>query len=183
MRVALGQVPALTDDYIAYALQLGVPSIHLNTPALPGTHRWEVADLLALAATGGGRRAPPRGDRERPNSFYMDVMLGRPGRDEQIEHFQATIRNLERLGSRSWATTSSRHRSGGHRRARTAEAAPSSPDTTMRSRSIPNGRATFSSRAGRRRRTTRSSGARSMRPTACSTTTRCGPTTSTSSRP
>jgi mannonate dehydratase len=98
MRVALGQVPALTDDYLAYARQLGLRSIHLNTPALPGTKRWEAADLRALR-----RRAESAGLRLEaienvPNSFYMDVMLGRPGRDEQIEHFQATIRNFGAAG-------------------------------------------------------------------------------------
>jgi mannonate dehydratase len=33
-----------------------------------------------------------------PNSFYMDIMLGRPGRDEEIENFQATIRNFGAAG-------------------------------------------------------------------------------------
>ena len=62
IRVALGQVPGLTDDYITYAQQLGVHSIHLNTPALPGTRRWEVADLLGLRhrAEGAGLRPNTR---------------------------------------------------------------------------------------------------------------------------
>jgi mannonate dehydratase len=33
-----------------------------------------------------------------PVSFYDKAMLGLPGRDEQIEHYQATIRNLGRAG-------------------------------------------------------------------------------------
>ena len=33
-----------------------------------------------------------------PNSFYDRAMLGLPGRDEQIENYQATIRNMGRAG-------------------------------------------------------------------------------------
>jgi mannonate dehydratase len=98
IRVALGQVPGLTDEYIAYARQLGVPSIHLNTPALPGTRRWEVADLLALRQRAESAGLRLEAIENVPNDFYMDVMLGRPGRDEQIEDFQATIRNFGAAG-------------------------------------------------------------------------------------
>ena len=98
IRVALGQVPGLTDEYIAYAQQLGVPSIHVNTPALPGTKRWEVADLLALRLRAESAGLRLEAIENVPNSFYMDAMLGRPGRDEEIENFQATIRNFGAAG-------------------------------------------------------------------------------------
>jgi mannonate dehydratase len=98
IRVALGQVPGLTDEYIAYAQQLGVPSIHVNTPALPGTKRWEVADLLALRQRAEAAGLRLEAIENVPNSFYMDAMLGRPGRDEEIENFQATIRNFGAAG-------------------------------------------------------------------------------------
>jgi mannonate dehydratase len=98
MRVALGQVPALTDDYLVYAQQLGVMGIHLNTPALPGTRRWETADLVALRERAESAGLRLEAIENIPNSFYMDVMLGRPGRDEQIEDVQATIRNMGEAG-------------------------------------------------------------------------------------
>ena len=98
MRVALGQVPALTDDYITYAQQLGVSSIHLNTPALPGSRRWEVADLLALRQRAEAAGLRLEAIENVPNSFYMDAMLGGPGRDEEIENFAATIRNFGEAG-------------------------------------------------------------------------------------
>ena len=94
IRIALGQVPALTDDYLVFAQQLGLTSIHLNTPALPGTRRWEADDLRALRLRAASAGLRLEAIENIPNSFYMDVMLGRPGRDEQIEHIQATIRNF-----------------------------------------------------------------------------------------
>ena len=98
IRVALGQVPGLTDEYIAYAQQLGVPSIHVNTPGPAGHERWEVADLLALRLRAEAAGLRLEAIENVPNSFYMDVMLGRPGRDEEIENFQATIRNFGAAG-------------------------------------------------------------------------------------
>jgi len=98
IRVALGQVPGLTDEYLAYAQQLGVRSIHTNTPALPGEKRWEVGDLVALRERAESAGLRLEAIENIPNSFYMDVMLGRPGRDEQIEHVQATIRNMGEAG-------------------------------------------------------------------------------------
>lgn len=98
IRVALGQVPGLTDEYIAYAQQLGLRSIHTNTPALPGDKQWEVADLVALRERAESAGLRLEAIENIPNSFYMDAMLGRPGRDEQIEHVQATIRNMGEAG-------------------------------------------------------------------------------------
>ena len=100
MRVALGQVPALTDEYIRYAQQLGVPSIHLNTPALPGTGRWEASDLLASADASRGCRTPPGGDRERP---------------EQLLHGRHARPSRPRRGDRELPGDDPELRSGRHR--------------------------------------------------------------------
>jgi mannonate dehydratase len=48
MRVAVGQVSQLTDEILTFAQQLGVGGVQVNTPVLPGRHRWEYEDLLAL---------------------------------------------------------------------------------------------------------------------------------------
>jgi len=98
MRVAVGQVNELTDELLAFAGQMGVGGVQLNTPRLPGTARWEVADLVALR-----QRAEDAGLRlealeNTPVGFYHQAMLGLPGRDEQIEHYQATIRNMGQAG-------------------------------------------------------------------------------------
>jgi len=98
MRVAVGQVNELTDELLAFAAQTGVGGVQLNTPRLPGTARWEVADLVALR-----QRAEDAGLRlealeNTPVGFYDQAMLGLPGQDEQIEHYQATIRNMGQAG-------------------------------------------------------------------------------------
>lgn len=98
MRVALGQVPALTDDYIQYAQQLGVPGIHLNAPRLPGSRRWETADLRALREKAEASGLRLEAIENVPDPFYLNAMLGRPGRDEEIDDFRATIRNLGEAG-------------------------------------------------------------------------------------
>jgi mannonate dehydratase len=70
----------------------------VNTPDLPGDGRWEVADLRAMRerAEAGGLRL--EAIENVPNSFYMKAMLGLSGRDEEIDNFRATIRNMGEAG-------------------------------------------------------------------------------------
>jgi mannonate dehydratase len=98
MRVAVGQFSELSHERLSFARQLGAAGVQLNTPVLPGEERWELNDLLWLR-----RRCESYGLRlealeNTPISFYDKAMLGLPGRDEQIEHYQATIRNLAAAG-------------------------------------------------------------------------------------
>lgn len=48
MRIAIGQINELTDEHLAFARQVGAEDIQMNTPKIPGEHRWEVDDLVAL---------------------------------------------------------------------------------------------------------------------------------------
>ena len=48
MRVAIGQMQALSHEQLVLATQLGASGVQLNTPTLPGTIRWELADLRWL---------------------------------------------------------------------------------------------------------------------------------------
>ena len=41
MRIAVGQINELTDEHLAFARQVGAEDIQMNTPKLPGEHRWE----------------------------------------------------------------------------------------------------------------------------------------------
>ena len=98
MRVAVGQFSELSREQLSFARQLGATGVQVNTPVLPGETRWELDDLLWLR-----RRCESYGLRleaieNTPISFYDKAMLGLPGRDEQIEHYQATIRNLGAAG-------------------------------------------------------------------------------------
>lgn len=98
MRIAVGQINELTDEHLAFARQVGAEDIQMNTPKLPGEHRWETDDLIALR-----RRAESQGLRlialeNVPVRFYDKIMLGQPGRDEQMEHMSATVRNMGEAG-------------------------------------------------------------------------------------
>lgn len=98
MRLGLGQFNEITDERLAFIKQCGVEDFLLNTPTLPGEHRWELQDLTRLR-----QRADAAGLRlfaieNVPTKFYDKIMLGLPGRDEQIEHMKATVRNLGRAG-------------------------------------------------------------------------------------
>lgn len=98
MRIGVGQAARATDEYLAFASQLGVSGVQLNTPDLPGERRWDVGDLIALREKVEGYGLELEAIENVPNAFYEDAMLGRPGRDEDIENVAATIRNMGTAG-------------------------------------------------------------------------------------
>lgn len=98
MRIAIGQANQLTPEIIEFAHQIGVQDIQFNTPRLPGESRWEYADLLDLRTRCDQAGLRLNAIENVPIKFYVKAMLGLPGRDEQIENMQATIRNLGRAG-------------------------------------------------------------------------------------
>lgn len=98
MRIALGQFNELTDEQLQFVKQCGCDDVLLNTPRLPGDERWEYEDLLAWK-----RRAEDAGLRlialeNVPVRFYDRIMLGLPGREQQLENMQQTVRNMGRAG-------------------------------------------------------------------------------------
>lgn len=102
MRIGEGQVNEITEPWLNYVKQLGLQDVQINcyhgSPHLPGEARWEYADLLALrqrVESAGLRLAAIENV---PLKFYDKVMLGLPGRDEQIENMAATFRNMGQAG-------------------------------------------------------------------------------------
>jgi mannonate dehydratase len=98
MRLAIGQFNELTHERLTFAKQLGVGGVQLNTPVLPGDQRWELRDLQWLVARCASYGLRLEAIENTPIRFYDQAMRGLPGRDEQIEHYQATIRNLGAAG-------------------------------------------------------------------------------------
>lgn len=98
MRVAVGQSPVATEEYLAFAAQIGVEGVQFNTPDLPGEQRWEYADVRRLVDRVAGYGLRVEAVENLPNHFYDRIVLGLPGRDEQLEHVRATIANLGRAG-------------------------------------------------------------------------------------
>ena len=98
MRVALGQGVRPDAEYLDFARQLGLTGVQFNTPDLPGDARWELDDIVALRETCEARGLRLEAIENLPNRFYERAMLGRPGRDEEIENVRATIASLGRAG-------------------------------------------------------------------------------------
>ena len=98
MRIAVGQSPDATEEYLDFARQVGADGVQLNTPTLPGEHRWEERDVRALVETIAAHGLRVEAFENIPNHFYDKVMLGAPGRDEQIENVCHTIRSVGRAG-------------------------------------------------------------------------------------
>jgi mannonate dehydratase len=98
MRIAIGQFNEMTEEKLRFAAQLGVGGVQMNTPRLPGEQRWEEADLRRLVEQVQAHGLKLEAIENVPIHFYDKAMLGLPGRDEQIEHYRATIRNMGRAG-------------------------------------------------------------------------------------
>jgi mannonate dehydratase len=127
MRVAAGQFNDLTDEIITFTKQVGLQDVQLNmygsAPSLPGAARWEYMDLLLLRNRCEDAGLRLNAIENTPPEFYDKAMLGLPGRDEQIENMQITIRNIARAGipifgyhfmpSRVWRTSRTTPARGG----------------------------------------------------------------------
>jgi len=98
MRIAVGQAARATEEYLAFASQLGVAGVQFNTPDLPGDERWELGDLLALKQRVESYGLALEAIENIPNQFYEKSMFGLPGRDAELDNVAATIRNIGRAG-------------------------------------------------------------------------------------
>ncbi len=101
MRIALGQFNQLTDEKLQFAKQVGVSGVQMNLlghSSLPGEQQWEYEDLLALRLKTEEYGLTFEAIENVPLHFYDKALLGLPGRDEQIEHYANTIRNMGRAG-------------------------------------------------------------------------------------
>ena len=100
IRLSMGHVERLDDTVIAFARQLGLRGIQLHAPAdLPGENGyWSAAELGALRERCEAAGLSIDGLENVPPAHFSKIQRGEPGRDEQIENYQRTIRNLGRAG-------------------------------------------------------------------------------------
>jgi mannonate dehydratase len=99
MRIAIGLPRDATDQHLIYAKQLGCDGVVLATPArLPGTERWEYDDLARLREWVASFGLKIESIQNTPHDFWMKVRLGEPGREQQLDNYCQTIRNLGRAG-------------------------------------------------------------------------------------
>ncbi|HJN11637.1 MAG: mannonate dehydratase [Pirellulaceae bacterium] len=99
MRDGLGQFRELSDERLQFIKQFGCDDFQMNTPALPGADRWEYEDISQLVqrATDAGLRL--MSIENVPKTFVDKIMLGLPGRKQQLDNMAYTIRNLGRSGA------------------------------------------------------------------------------------
>lgn len=98
IRIAVGQFDELTDEMLRFAVQLGVTSVQMNTPKLPGDEKWSVEDLLGLVAHCERFGVRLEAIENVPLSFYDGAMLGLPNAEAQIANYQETIRAVGAAG-------------------------------------------------------------------------------------
>ena len=94
MRVAVGQHPGNDQDYLDFALQLGCAGASFQTPDIPGRSKWEESDVRAFLEPVRAAGVVVESFENVPNHFYDKLMLGLPGREEQLENMKTTIRSL-----------------------------------------------------------------------------------------
>ncbi|MEM2905588.1 MAG: mannonate dehydratase [Candidatus Bathyarchaeia archaeon] len=103
MRYALGSIYELTDDKLVFAKQLGAEDIIVHSPVLPGKAPlgegfYEFRPLLMLRTRVEAAGLKLNAIENIPREWYLKVMLGQPGRDEEIENFCKTLENMGRAG-------------------------------------------------------------------------------------
>ena len=110
MRVALGQHPVATHEYLTFAKQLGVGSVQLNmigkeidligevTDLPPDKCYLDTSYLQRLKQKVNDYSLALEAIENVPRHFYIDAMLGGPHRDSQIENYQRTVRNMGEAG-------------------------------------------------------------------------------------
>ncbi len=98
MRIAGGQFQSLDQETSTFLKQLGITSIQFNTPLLPGDEVWSYEDLRALHSQCIQEGFILEAIENVPIQFYDKIMLGLPGRDQQIENYQTIIKHMGRIG-------------------------------------------------------------------------------------
>ena len=99
IRIGVGQLQALDAETAAWARQLGVTTIQLNTPAIPEDDGyWHEADLRRLRDDIAAEGLSLEAVENVPIAFYDKVMLGTPGWEDQLEDYCRTIANMGKVG-------------------------------------------------------------------------------------
>ena len=94
MRVAVGQHPGNDKEYLDFALQLGCEGASFQTPDIKGDVKWDAADIKEFLAPVHAAGVKVESFENVPNHFYDKLMLGLPGREEQLENMKSTVRAM-----------------------------------------------------------------------------------------
>lgn len=100
IRISMGHVDEYNETVATFATQLGLSTIQLHAPKnLPGRNGfWTLEELQALQAQCAMAGLSIDGLENVPFAHFNKIQQGTPGRDEQLENYHKTIRNLGRVG-------------------------------------------------------------------------------------
>ena len=98
MRLTLGHVEGFDQTIATFAQQLGLTSIQFHTPSdLAGrSGHWELDELTDLRERCEAAGLIVEGIENVPFRHWDKVLLGEPGREQQLENYRTTIRNMAR---------------------------------------------------------------------------------------
>jgi mannonate dehydratase len=100
MKIILGAIKEFNDDALLMARQLGAEGFHFNTPPIATNDEdcWTVRALTWLREYTEKFDLKLEMIENVPVRFFDKIMLGTPGRDEQIENYIKTIHNMSKVG-------------------------------------------------------------------------------------
>ena len=99
MRAGFGQFNTPGREYLRFAAQYGVKDVLLNTPRLPDAGgKWAVNDLVKLRLQVESEGLKLTALENVPTHFYLDIMLGGPNRERQIDNMIQTVQNIGAAG-------------------------------------------------------------------------------------
>lgn len=100
MKVILGAIKEFNDDALIMARQLGSEGFHFNTPPIATSEEnyWTVTALKWLREYTEKFELKLEMIENVPIRFFDKILLGLPGRDEQIENYIKTVRNMGEVG-------------------------------------------------------------------------------------
>ena len=100
MKIILGAIKEFNDDALIMARQLGSEGFHFNTPpiATSDENYWTERSLRWLKEYTEKFELKLEMIENVPIRFFDKILLGLPGRDEQIENYIKTLHNMGKVG-------------------------------------------------------------------------------------
>lgn len=100
MKIILGAIKEFNDDALLMAKQLGSEGFHFNTPPIATNDEkyWTVRALTWLREYTEKFGLKLEMIENVPIRFFDKIIMGLPGRDEQIENYIKTLRNMGEVG-------------------------------------------------------------------------------------
>lgn len=100
IRISLGHIDEYDSRVAAFARQLGLNGVQFHTPdLLPGENgHWSLQELRALRERCDADGLAIDGLENVPLAHFWKIQRGAPGRDEQIDNYRTTLRNMAAVG-------------------------------------------------------------------------------------